>query len=110
MSNRKLVIGFVRRGYSQSGGAESYLKRLGRGLAELGHEVQLLATKDWPASDWPFGTIIEVTGASAKAFADEVEKLRTSARCDVLMSLERIWNCDIYRAGDGVHRSWLARR
>ncbi len=29
---------------------------------------------------------------------------------DVLMSLERIWNCDVYRAGDGVHRAWLARR
>lgn len=30
--------------------------------------------------------------------------------CDVLMSLERIWRCDVYRAGDGVHRAWLERR
>ena len=26
------------------------------------------------------------------------------------MSLERVWSCDVYRAGDGVHRAWLARR
>ena len=26
------------------------------------------------------------------------------------MSLERIWRCDVYRAGDGVHRAWLERR
>ena len=26
------------------------------------------------------------------------------------MSLERVWSCDVYRAGDGVHRAWLVRR
>ena len=26
------------------------------------------------------------------------------------MSLERVWRCDVYRAGDGVHRAWLNRR
>ena len=26
------------------------------------------------------------------------------------MSLERIRHCDVYRAGDGVHRAWLERR
>ena len=34
----------------------------------------------------------------------------TSADCDLLMSLERVWRCDVYRAGDGVHRAWLERR
>jgi len=27
-----------------------------------------------------------------------------------LMSLERVWRCDVYRAGDGVHQAWLNRR
>ncbi len=27
-----------------------------------------------------------------------------------MFSLERVWSCDVYRAGDGVHRAWLARR
>ena len=34
----------------------------------------------------------------------------TTADCDLLMSLERVWRCDVYRAGDGVHRAWLERR
>ena len=36
--------------------------------------------------------------------------MRTELRCDVLFSLERVWSCDVYRAGDGVHRAWLDRR
>jgi UDP-glucose:(heptosyl)LPS alpha-1,3-glucosyltransferase len=31
-------------------------------------------------------------------------------RCDVLLSFERVFACDIYRAGDGVHAAWLDRR
>ena len=118
---RKLTIGFVRRGYSPSGGAESYLKRLARGLVDLGHEAQLFTTNDWPPNEWPFGAITQLRARhgtspsdwrtrSTIAFADEVEKVRTQVQCDVWTSLERIWRCDVYRAGDGVHRAWLARR
>src|SRR5205814_3050100 len=46
---------------------------------------------------------------SAIAFADELEKV-SGEKCDVLLSLERVWRCDVYRAGDGVHRAWLQRR
>ncbi|PYK34263.1 MAG: hypothetical protein DME54_09485 [Verrucomicrobia bacterium] len=107
---RKLSIGFVRRGYSHTGGAEAYLKRLARGVVERGHEAKLFATTDWPREEWPFGPIVPVAVRSPIAFADEVEKLRSADGSDVLMSLERIWNCDVYRAGDGVHRAWLARK
>ena len=110
MSNGKLTIGFARRGYSPSGGAEAYLKRLARGIVDLGHAVQLFANEDWPPSEWPFGAITHLREKSPIGFADELEKLRTRTRCDVLMSLERVWRCDVYRAGDGVHRAWLNRR
>ena len=110
MSNRKLTIGFVRRGYSPTGGAEAYLKRLARGIGILGHQTQLFATTDWPATDWPFGTITQMLATSTIGFADELEKLRAQFSCDVLLSLERVWRCDVYRAGDGIHRSWLERR
>jgi len=36
--------------------------------------------------------------------------MRPRIPCDVLMSLERVWDCHVYRAGDGVHRAWLNRR
>ncbi len=110
MSPQKLSIGFVRRGYSASGGAEAYLKRLGRGVVDLGHEVHLFATNDWPGDEWTFGTITRLHSGSTIAFADELERLQRQDRCDVLMSLERIWRCNVYRAGDGVHRAWLERR
>jgi UDP-glucose:(heptosyl)LPS alpha-1,3-glucosyltransferase len=106
----KLRIAFVRRGYSPTGGAEAYLKRLARGITEAGHEVQLIATNEWPEDQWPFGSVTRVSAESVIGFADEVEQIRPQLDCDVLFSLERIWSCDVYRAGDGVHRGWLARR
>src|SRR4029453_9285474 len=106
----KLSIGFVRRGYSQSGGAEAYLKRLARGVVQAGNEAQLITTEAWPQNEWPFGPIRRLQSGAVTEFARDVEKIQPQIRCDVLMSLERVWSCDVYRAGDGVHRAWLARR
>ena len=115
-----LNIGFVRRGFSASGGAEAYLRRLAAGMVENGHAVRLYASTDWPPDEWTFGPITRLDARSAIAFADEIEKIRRNpstalgmtarGECDVLISFERIWRCDVYRAGDGVHRSWLERR
>jgi UDP-glucose:(heptosyl)LPS alpha-1,3-glucosyltransferase len=107
---KNLSIVFVRRGYSPSGGAEAYLKRLARGVIEAGHEVQLVATGDWPDSEWPFGSITHLRSKSPIEFATELERKRAQFRCNVLFSLGRVWSCDVYRAGDGVHRAWLDRR
>jgi UDP-glucose:(heptosyl)LPS alpha-1,3-glucosyltransferase len=106
----KLNIALVRRGYSPSGGAEAYLKRLAHGMAEAGHEVQLIATDEWPDEQWPFGSVRHLRAKTIIGFADELEQIRPQLRCDVLFSLERVWSCDAVRAGDGVHRAWLARR
>ena len=107
---QKLRIVFVRRGYSRSGGAEAYLKRLADGTVKAGHEVQLVTTNEWPEDQWPFGSIKRLGATSVIGFADELEQIRPQLHCDVLLSLERVWSCDVYRAGDGVHRAWLARR
>jgi len=110
MSNGKLTITFARRGYSPSGGAEAYLKRLAQGVVDLGHEARLVATDDWPTNEWSFGSITRVKANSAIGFADELKTTRPQLSCDVLMSLERVWCCNVYRAGDGVHQAWLNRR
>ena len=107
-SGSDFTIGFVRRGYS-SGGAEAYLKRLAAGVAATGRKVVLFTAGDWPAAEWNFGPIVQLQAKSAIAFADELEKM-SREKCDVLLSLERVWRCDVYRAGDGVHRAWLQRR
>ena len=107
---KNLSLVFVRRGYSPTGGAEAYLKRLARGVIEAGHDVQLVATSDWPDGEWPFGSIAHLRSKSPVEFASELERMRAQFRFDVLFSLERVWSCDVYRAGDGVHRAWLERR
>ncbi len=107
---KKLKVVLVRRGYSPSGGAEAYLLRFGRGLAEAGHETKLITSENWPDDKWPFGPLERLRGKTALGFADELERMRPQLECDVLFSLERVWSCDIYRAGDGVHRAWLTRR
>lgn len=107
---KNLRIAFVRRGYSRSGGAEAYLKRLADGIVKAGHEAQLVATNEWPEEQWPFGAIKRLSATTVIGFADELEQVRPQLHCDVLFSLERVWSCDVYRAGDGVHRAWLARR
>jgi len=106
---KELTIGFVRRGFSASGGAEAYLKRLAAGVVENGHKVRLFSA-EWPPEEWSFGPNTRLEGKSATAFADALERSAPRSNCDVLMSLERIWRCDVYRAGDGVHRAWLERR
>ena len=107
---KNLSIVFVRRGYSSTGGAEAYLKRLARGVMEAGHDLQLVATHDWPDNEWPFGSITHLRSKSPIEFASELERMRAQLRVDILFSLERVWSCDVYRAGDGVHRAWLERR
>ena len=107
---KKLRIAFVRRGYSHSGGAEAYLKRLADGVVRAGHEVQLITTDEWPEEQWSFGSIKRLRATTVIGFADELEQIRPQLHCDVLFSLERVWRCGVYRAGDGVHRAWLARR
>jgi UDP-glucose:(heptosyl)LPS alpha-1,3-glucosyltransferase len=110
MMKEKLRIIFARRGYSPTGGAEAYLKRLASGVTEAGHDVQLVATNDWPDAEWSSGPIIRLEAKSPIGFADELQKIQASLQHDVLFSLERVWNCDVYRAGDGVHRAWLERK
>src|SRR5437870_13149838 len=107
---KRLSIAFVRGGYSPTGGDETYLKRLAAGVIEAGHNVQLIATNEWPEDQWPFGSVTRLRAESVIGFADELEQIRPRLDCGVLVSLERIWSCDVYRAGDGVHRAWLARR
>ena len=104
-------IGLARRGYSATGGAERYLLRFASGLAAHGHEPVLVATADWPEAAWPHGARILVrNGRTPGDFARGVRDLRPRAPIDFLFSLERLWECDAYRAGDGVHAAWLDRR
>ncbi|MEA3148955.1 MAG: UDP-glucose:(heptosyl)LPS alpha,3-glucosyltransferase [Verrucomicrobiota bacterium] len=103
-----MKIGLVRRGFSPTGGAESYLKRLGRALKDAGHQPALYTTRAWPQPEWPYGPVIRSDVSSPLQFAKAVQGCRRPD--EILFSLERILQCDCYRAGDGVHKLWLAIR
>jgi UDP-glucose:(heptosyl)LPS alpha-1,3-glucosyltransferase len=103
-----MKIGLVRRGYSRTGGAEAYLRRFAETAAEAGHTIVLFSER-WPAAEWPF-ELVPVASHSPVSFARAMETMRARDQCDCLFSLERVWTCDCYRAGDGVHAAWLERR
>jgi UDP-glucose:(heptosyl)LPS alpha-1,3-glucosyltransferase len=101
-------IGLIRRGYSPTGGAENYLNRLGRALIERGFSAKLYTTEEWPETAWPHGTLVRFKAATPRAFAQKIQERLTPG--EILFSLDRVFACDCYRAGDGVHRMWLKRR
>lgn len=103
-----MKIGLVRRGYSATGGAEIYLRRFAQEAVATGHSCVLFAN-GWPESAWALERV-EISGTSPRDFADALAAANPRERCDFLFSLERVWKCDGYRAGDGVHAAWLARR
>ncbi|MFA7345709.1 MAG: glycosyltransferase family 4 protein [Terrimicrobiaceae bacterium] len=103
-----MKIGLVRRGHSSTGGAEAYLLRLAHALQALGHVPALVTTPDWPDSRWTNNQILRLGGKTPEEFAAAFRATKTG--CDVHLSLERVPGCEVYRAGDGVHAAWLARR
>lgn len=103
-----MKIGLVRRGFSRTGGAESYLKRFGRALADSGHRATLYSTQDWPQAEWLYGSLVRLKPSSPLRFAQTVQECRKPD--EILFSLDRVLQCDCYRAGDGLHKLWLERR
>jgi UDP-glucose:(heptosyl)LPS alpha-1,3-glucosyltransferase len=101
-------IGLVRRGYSATGGAEAYLLRLASGLRSLGCKVSLYTTVDWPADRWTFGDLVRLDARQPLEFARAFERARIPGQ--MVLSLDRVPGCDVFRAGDGVHAAWLQRR
>lgn len=110
-----MKIGIVRQRYVQSGGAEQYLNAVAMALGGRGHEVHLFA-HSWRAhaSDRiHFHKVPRISTTSflrALSFALFCQPIVRRAHCDLIFSLERTLRQDVYRAGDGCHREWLAQR
>ncbi len=103
-----LDIGLVRRGYSATGGAEAYLLRLASGLRSRGCKVTLYTTAEWPADRWAFGDLVRLNATQPLEFARAFQQSRKPGQ--VVLSLDRVPGCEVFRAGDGVHAAWLQRR
>ncbi len=103
----------IRQRYTAFGGAERFVARAVEALRDQGAELTVV-TRRWDDQSGtpalvcnPFyvGSLWRDLG-----FARCVcERLRHQA-FDLVQSHERIGCCDVYRAGDGVHREWLRQR
>jgi len=110
---RRLRIAMVRQRYSAYGGAERFVARALPALERAGAEVTLIARSE---SGWGARNVLRVDPPYAGrlwrdwSFARGARAAWRREAFDVVQSHERIPGCDLYRAGDGVHRRWLELR
>jgi UDP-glucose:(heptosyl)LPS alpha-1,3-glucosyltransferase len=115
-----LKLALIRQRYNPYGGAERFVERAMTSLAAQDVELTLL-TRAWsePSGEAGRGKGTHVIrcdpfyiGRAWRdwSFARAVCAALRSHRFDLVQSHERIACCDVYRAGDGVHRQWLANR
>ncbi|MEW6683050.1 MAG: glycosyltransferase family 4 protein [Nitrospirota bacterium] len=110
-------IALIRKTYTPFGGAERHVAQFTSALRARGDEVHLYAAK-WDDSASASGGItvhrVPVVSATRWAevwsFALRASAMAASGEYDIVHSFDRVHSCDVYRAGDGVHREWLRRR
>lgn len=108
-----MKLAVVRQKYNPFGGAERFVDRALAALAAQGVTATLI-TREWRgASPQPVrlcnpfhvGRLWRDAG-----FAACVRRIVDAGEFDLVQSHERIAGCHIYRAGDGVHATWLELR
>ncbi len=110
-----MKLAFIRQKYVTYGGAESFLDRYTRALAEAGHEIHIFANQ-WTRPEHPRIQVHSVGAVKLNAFVRTLSFAWRAAQAlrphsfDVVQSHERTFAPDVYRAGDGCHREWLERR
>lgn len=111
----KFRLALVRQKYRPDGGAERFVSRALEAL-DSSHLQLNVITREWQGPvkpDWQihicnprkWGRISRERG-----FANAARALWQRESFDLVQSHERIPGCDLYRAGDGVHRRWLQQR
>ena len=109
----KLRLAIVRQRFNPFGGAERFIARALPALERAGTQVTLIARR---ADGWGASQVLQVdpfyVGKVWRdwSFARAARAAWRRAGFDLVQSHERIPGCDVYRAGDGVHRRWLELR
>ena len=108
-----MKLAIVRQRFNPYGGAERIVSRLLPFLERCGTDVTLIARH---AEGWGARRVLRVNPFYAGSlwrdwsFARAARKAWLREGFDLVQSHERIPGCDVYRAGDGVHRRWLEIR
>uniref|UniRef100_A0A7C5AMM0 Glycosyltransferase family 1 protein n=1 Tax=Desulfobacca acetoxidans TaxID=60893 RepID=A0A7C5AMM0_9BACT len=113
-----MKIAVLRQRVSGFGGAETTVGHLVRGLEAAGHKVVVFSTDSLRKEELAWGPEVQyqpvpVWGKKTTrllSFAVNTRRLVKQAGVHLVFSLERTLFQHVYRAGDGCHREWLARR
>ncbi|OGR24360.1 MAG: hypothetical protein A2139_07605 [Desulfobacca sp. RBG_16_60_12] len=113
-----MKIALIRQRVTALGGAETTLSYLVRGLIAAGHEVSVYGAESAAAAQAALGPTVAYVrvpvwgGKTLRllSFTLNTRRLLKDAGLQVGFSLERVPGPQVYRAGDGCHREWLARR
>ena len=110
---KPIRIALIRQRYTAFGGAERFVERAIEALQNQGAQLTLV-TRSWETNNGrdhlicnPFylGSVWRDWG-----FARSVCRTLQQHTFDLVQSHERLACCDVFRAGDGVHREWLHQR
>ncbi len=107
-----MKVALIRSAVHRKGGVERYVWLLARELARRGHEVHIIARR-MPELPHPAVRFHEVrvrgvfSFIKVLSFAARVREIVHRERFDIVHSCDRVDSCDIYRAGEGLHREWL---
>jgi UDP-glucose:(heptosyl)LPS alpha-1,3-glucosyltransferase len=110
---KSLRLAVVRQRYNPYGGAERIVARALPALERAGVEATLISRS---AAGWGARRMLRVDPFHVGnlwrdwSFARAARAAWRREAFDVVQSHERIPGCDVYRAGDGVHRRWLDLR
>ena len=106
-------LALIRQRYTPFGGAERFLERAIAALENKGVSVTLIA-RAWREEGSRPAILVDPPFAGRlwrdASFSRGVRQLLRREHFDLVQSHERIPGCDLYRAGDGVHRQWLDHR
>lgn len=111
----KFRLALVRQKYRPDGGAERFVSRALEALDSSNLELNVI-TREWQGPVKPEWNIRICNPrkwgriSRERGFADAARRLWQAENFDLVQSHERIPGCDLYRAGDGVHRRWLQQR
>lgn len=110
---KPLRLALIRQRYTDFGGAERFVANAMTALHQQGAQLTLI-TRQWKqtGSDQPLICNPFYLGSVWRdwGFARCVCAALKNQSFDLVQSHERIACCDVYRAGDGVHREWLEQR
>lgn len=101
-------LAIVRQKYTPFGGAERFVARALDALRMQGVDVEVVA-RNWTGDAPGIRCDPFYLGRTWRdmGFARCVQGVIASGRYDLVQSHERIPGCHVFRAGDGVHATWL---